>query len=721
MSYTLYTFQTPTGASYKKEGIMSDNDTDLSGTVETQSPAKIVYRPDELLALENYGILPADQELPDRSFYRFDAMVVMKMNNYLHNLNNSNGQRKSNKLNKKNNYNRYNNNHSYSTPSESIDDDDDNDTVPEWMEETDFKVDQDFKLYMKSGTHTIDDFEKEKQLFFSKAKLSNNLKKTTKPLELESTAPIRLDSEDPANNRDSELELKLKKQLEEPEILGPTEQEYFENLKKETIKQQQHEEQKLQNDKDQETQQNFKIGFGDLQFAMEVDARKQIDTNFFNSLLNKNSSIDDSNSDLNTNTGNKALQLDTPNSHSTTSVSNLASFSLSESSNRPSSQILPQDTSISKTSPGLANENNLLNTSHPPGLIPQASPQILSQTQHPQLPPGIQTQQQMHRLHQIQQMQRLQQIEQMQQLQRMHQAQSESQQQSQQQSQLQPQSQTQSSQQDQAQGQNRNQTQNQGPLPNFPIGALPNNLPPNTNPVGFMNMNVPPGLNQSFLQMNPNHLPPHILQQMANLNRNIPPGLNQGISHPPGMNPNLVMGINSANNLAHGFPPNLQQQQLQQQQLQQQQLQQQQLHQQQLQQQQLQQQQLQQQQLQQQQNQPNDNLDSHEVRRPLINNGLPNHVNPLNSQQIPVPSHLPPFLQQIPPTNLPPPDQLPSPFKEKFFQLQQMLFHFQKNGQTPPPELMQDMMKFHQMLEQKFGQEVNSSRSATPQPELTTP
>lgn len=132
---------------------------------------KIVYTPEELLALEDQGILPEGCELPDRSFYRFDALVLLKINSYMQNVNNNSyGSKKGNKRNghrlKDHHHSNIDNAYMHSCRTEEEDTD-----VPEWMEETDFKVDKDFQLYMKSGTHTTDDFEREKKLFHSKIML----------------------------------------------------------------------------------------------------------------------------------------------------------------------------------------------------------------------------------------------------------------------------------------------------------------------------------------------------------------------------------------------------------------------------------------------------------------------------------------------------------------------------------------------------------------------
>lgn len=689
-------------------------------------PSRIVYTLTELLDLEGHGAIPEGCTLPEQSFYRFDATVVMKMNNYFHSLHNhsQNGGHASNRRGKRDlNHRHPNHNTSHTDPVENEDDE-----TPAWMEETDFKVDQDFKLYTRYGTHTTDDFEREKQMFRSKlpgnkSRNRNQERETGRvssagsagqavhsgetPVDEKAETEERAKNTSPDDRGAQQLELELKKQLEEPEILGPTEQEYYELLEKQKAERKKAKEaEEAEESKKNLGKQN--MAFGDLQFAMEMDTRKQLDTNFFNSLMNRNSNTHAkvSENSANITERNNATYSLQSSSHSHSNLNSMPSSASSSSQSsavsRPSllsrtgSQILPRE---------LTSNNPELNESLLPKSNANMSPMV---SQSSQLPPQahLPQAQQIQNMHNSQQLQRMKQL-QLQQEQHIHEMQ-------------------------RIQAMQMSNQKQHGIDP--PDASLLQNMRNNAN-LNNMNiqLNMPQGVSQQSnstvplampqnmpnmpqnVQINANQLPPHMLQQLAGRNFQLPPGLNVNMHSM--MPPGLIHGVNPNGNgqMPSGFPPNrlppglmmppgtplgIPTQ-----------------------------------------NPPAPPLTSVPPGLPVLPPGMPqpptmidgvrrdinadinmgmnarfqeNGLNPANSQQ-----HTPltpsqyastkqadPVVQQQPRMqgiNLPPPDQLPPPFREKFFQIQKSLLHFQQNGQAPPPALVDDMMKFHQVLEANFG------------------
>lgn len=640
---------------------------------------RIVYTPEILLELKQYAVLPSDCTLPDKEFYRFhsSASESLKMANYIRNLKNPNFRAK-HKLNSGSNskegkfrsHNSYNNHNHYGND-ESLEEDE----QPAWLKETDFKVDHSFERYMISGTHTADDLEKEKLMFHSahkskgKRHASNNSHSYSEKIKDDVTENSFNDSATIDNVHEGELgnivndtdssnksinsgnnynlELELEKQFQDPEILGPTEEEYFESLKKQEEEKQKKQEEDALNSQSKKTSSVD----SDFQFAMELVSKKEIDNSFFNSLIQK--STDNSKS----NSGSESA-MKSNNALTGSSESAPASLSQSGSFNTLNQNMTSNNTTLQNTS------QNML----PPGL-------------------SVQQMQQMKQLH-------------MKQLHQMSLAQ--------QNSATRPQS----------SDSNSNSIMNppMGTPNSFPPGMLPNfpnanNLPPhvlqhllqqqsnNNFPPGFLKnlqqqqhgqqqhgqqqsqdqnqqhqQNPQQHQNQQIQQQTsayPDHMTGQVLQNAQNMQ--FPPGMGMGMRN--GMNPNMILN----NNMNHNM------------------------------------------------NNINPNVNPNMRFPPGMHNNLTNTGSigmTMPPGMIPPPGMMPPqgmmpppgmMMQppgQIPqrfPSNLPPPDQLPSPFKEKFLNIQRLLLHFQQNGQTPPPPLVKEMMEFHRLLEAKFGNNQESN------------
>lgn len=600
--------------------------TSTTTTTTTTSTNKIYYTPDELIALEGHAVLPKDSNLPDRSFYRFDAPVVMKMNNYIHNANNANG----NKKNYKKNYNGYNSRqkdhnqyNSYSYNHGNNTEEDDNET-PAWMAETDFKVDPDFQLYMKSGSHTTDEFEREKKIFLSKR--NNGITKE------EVNDDAIEGSVENFNHNNDDLKKELLKQLEEPEILGPTEQEYYQNLSKE--------EKATQN----VPTPRIKANAGDFQFGLEFESKKEKDNDFFNSLLSK--STQDSS---------------IPTTKSTESTVSTPSFSSPPVIQRTGSQILPPGlaSSISTDRSLTERSGSQQSTSIPPEIInSNGSNQNFQNIQNfpnqsTQMTPDMQLQK-MKQIQMMQQMQQMQQLQQLQQLQRQKQQQQQQQQQG-----------------------GENNTQNVSTIQNLP--------------------NFQQQINTGLPHSNLNQIPPHLLQHLINSNQHSP-------QLPPGITPTLVTRTNTDSNIVPqqrtGSPQETRQQVQNPIQLDQQM----------------------QQHMQQQMQQQMQNMPPHlqlQLQQQMQHKMQQHQLQQMQQQQpnqmsMPMPPMSLPMSGHIPTGAFPHPDQLPPPLREKFYQIQQALVHFQRNGQQPPPILLHDMMELNKVIQNNFGRLGHHENKNTP-------
>lgn len=559
---------------------------------------KVTYSIEQLLELKDTAIPKDNLDLPERSFYRFDASVMKKMNNYYNNLNNPTPNKKERSGGRRGQHNLHHHNRILSNEKHSRhyqktsdeNNEEEEEPQPEWMEETDFKVDHDFKLYMKSGTHTADDFEREKQMYLSKNKsndtndaiISSNNGTDTKSID---------DGKKFSQQFNPELESELRKQLEEPEILGPTEEEYFENLKKKESKL---EEEEAKGEIEKLSGLKPKIGFGDHQFSLEMETRKQVDHDFMNTMLMRNTKLNDAIP--------KSPVGSITSESSVASNGATSSFSLPPSLKRTGSQILPDE--LKPASSPLLNGDNF--TNH--GKVQRASSPMVSNNQ----PTQIDAHMEHMRLQKIQvlQMQRMQQIHQMQRMQ-------------------------------------QNSTQGT----NLPGTKMPINTPP-----GFIS--APPGLNNpAGVMFSPTGLTNPVTGFQGSqgaTNVQLPPGLNHPqvspnvTQFPLGptahrVNPIGVTASNLANTTPQGASPML----------------------------------------------PPGLGSVSNVQQPHIIQGQFLHSsNTINSG---------------PSSHIPPPNMLPSPFREKFHQLQQALMHFQQNGHPPPPQLLHEMAQFHQILERTFG------------------
>ena len=681
------------------------------------SKSKIIYTPHELLALEGNAVLPDDAELPEREFYRINIHPsdLMKMANYLHNLKNPNfrAKHKLGALAKGHRYNKYSEpgDNRHNQNNDNVDDEDED---PEWMEETNFKVDQDFQQYMKSGSHTTVDFEQERLTFqamytkkFGKKNIQSNgeglneqqaknesvdaasssdappTKRTDTEIDIPSTVlnESELNQSTSHVEHSTNLEDELRRQLEEPEILGPTEEEYFKALE---------EQKKLElnqlKGKAQETEfekNKSRVTSSDYQFAVELDSRKELDNSFMNSLLQR-SDNNESNDGHPSNISSEQNER--------------------EPLARSGSHILP-----SQKDPSITATANM-----PICMVSLDMPRNMGVTaQHSQNPIDIQNLEQLQNVQQLQQMQQARQL-QLNQMQRMQQAQQMQQLQQMQHLQAQRQQQMQGSQMlpQQLHQQQQQQQQQQHPASND------------------MKMNIPPALAALLppgVQLN--SIPPHVLQQLiaransaGDMNSNVSRSTssdgsiqqNQAPGQPHNQRP-IIHGnaplpafnmLGMPPGLPHGAPPAFMQGQSQMMPPAMQ---------------------SQQQQMMQQlppgmfpqsmnnvgMNHPDPNMMTPQQRN-MMGQGL--QMNPMLNG---MPPSFPPGMAQqgiIPPGmlpgNLPPPDQLPSPFKEKFLNIQRMLLHFQQNGQNPPPALVQDMIQFQQILQAKFGNNRNNVGAA---------
>ena len=642
---------------------------------------KTVYTPEQLLAFEDNGTLPEGCELPDRSFYRFDATVLMKINSYLQNVNN--GSQSLKKNGKRNSHRTKDAHHlfggSNSVPSQSYRAEEEDNDEPEWMAETDFKVDRDFQLYMKSGSHTADDFEREKRLFRSKnntaeaksAEAINTSGSASRNTSDESTATDR----DKNETSDEKLKKELQKQLEEPEILGPTEQEYYQLLA---------EKEKQKEAEARAKAQKPNVSSGDFQFGLEIKSKNQMD-NFFTSLLNKNTENAGQQGSHEDST--EATTQDTCNSRDTTSST--IAHGLRAPLQCTGSQILPpgldtasklgqfqaQAPSVKEThgqeqgqSQGLSQtQPQSMPGMFPPGMLPHSQ---FNQPNHNSYYGGNQqspSDMQMQQMKQVQMMQHMQQMQHMQRLQQLQQMQ-------------QPRSNLQNMPPNMSPNMPPNMPPNMANMPNMPnvSSVIPNGLNGNPNlsnvPAnGIPNMQQRPYLVHTGLPPGKlDQLPPHVLQQLINSQQHspqLPPGMQHPLTNLGNIKLNPNMNIN-----------NIRKQQLPQ--------------------------------------SPQENrqgsfhgsnqISPQQLPQNNSGNNVPRQMPPQMHQQTPpqMQQHIPP---QMMTASLPPPDQLPSPFKEKFYQIQQILLHYQQNSQPPSPALLRDMMEFHKLLEKNFSRSTTGS------------
>ncbi|ESX01267.1 hypothetical protein KL918_002908 [Ogataea parapolymorpha] len=121
--------------------------------------SKITYSLEELLSLQSKGVIFRDTTLPDKEFWRFNAKLISKLNVGL----NRGNQKSHNNLKKK-------------TPYKPLAEENSEEEVPEWLNETDFQVDSTFVGYSSIGSHTYEDFEREKREYHMKNGYYDQLK-----------------------------------------------------------------------------------------------------------------------------------------------------------------------------------------------------------------------------------------------------------------------------------------------------------------------------------------------------------------------------------------------------------------------------------------------------------------------------------------------------------------------------------------------------------------
>ncbi|KAH3660456.1 hypothetical protein OGAPHI_007042 [Ogataea philodendri] len=109
---------------------------------------KIIYTCDELLSLQHEGVLFKNTELPNKEFWRFNVRNFTKTNG-------------STTKSLQKSHNNYKKKAIHKSPSE----DNFEEETPEWLDETDFKVDSSFVGYSSIGTHSYEEFEREKKEF----------------------------------------------------------------------------------------------------------------------------------------------------------------------------------------------------------------------------------------------------------------------------------------------------------------------------------------------------------------------------------------------------------------------------------------------------------------------------------------------------------------------------------------------------------------------------
>ncbi|QPG74336.1 hypothetical protein FOA43_001663 [Brettanomyces nanus] len=353
---------------------------------------KIIYTPEQLYEYQDNAILFKDNPLPERAFYRLEAKLLRKINATLTYLPPSR-RKKVKKTDKKEREKEFkgrklSNGHQHVKEENEEGDDD---SIPEWAIESDFHVDKNLAGYSSFGGFTVEDMEHEKRMY------------------VEAHGGVYKEDEE------TELKKQLKKQFEEPEILGPKEEEYN---------------------------------------ALKVDAmftsqdNSSPDNQFFNSLLQKTESSRSSSATIHQHSPNE-----------TSKFSNL--FSHKE----PQSDVVTPKT-VPETPPGLSLPSNASNSAVP--LLPPGLNQINTQIpQNKQLPPGIYQSPPTEYMSQLVQQQRIQlQLEQrkLEQQQRQQQQQQQHQQQQQRQRQQQQQQQQHQQQQQRQRQQQQQQLQHQQQL-----------------------------------------------------------------------------------------------------------------------------------------------------------------------------------------------------------------------------------------------------------------
>ncbi|KAG7742619.1 hypothetical protein KL923_000234 [Ogataea haglerorum] len=121
--------------------------------------SKVTYSLEELFSFQSKGVIFRDTHLPDKEFWRFNAKLIHKINVGL----NRGNQKGQNSFKKKT---------SYKPAAEENSEEE----VPEWLDETDFRVDSTFAGYSSIGSHTYEDFEREKREFHMKNGYYDQLK-----------------------------------------------------------------------------------------------------------------------------------------------------------------------------------------------------------------------------------------------------------------------------------------------------------------------------------------------------------------------------------------------------------------------------------------------------------------------------------------------------------------------------------------------------------------
>ncbi|KAG7841920.1 hypothetical protein KL942_000658 [Ogataea angusta] len=175
--------------------------------------SKVTYSLEELLSFQSKGVIFRDTILPDKDFWRFNAKLISKLNVGL----NRGNQKGHNNFKKK-------------TPYKPAAEENSEEEVPEWLDETDFQVDSTFVGYNSIGSHTYEDFEREKREYHMKNGYYDQLKHDeivkTNPAHEEHTLREERTASSSAEDYQFDKELELKDHLN---------RQFFDNLLKSNL------------------------------------------------------------------------------------------------------------------------------------------------------------------------------------------------------------------------------------------------------------------------------------------------------------------------------------------------------------------------------------------------------------------------------------------------------------------------------------------------------